>query len=287
MRPFPLVVVVVVLILLGGANATPVGITLVTRSARPITDALETVQTSLKKLDTAVNALSPSSPDTLVAILNASEEAQATLESATAKIRSADNVGIFGALRLQRKASGLIEAVRTTLGDLSEKKPTFDQLGVTSVVADALQKQKASSGQLGETLLSKIPSLVQGIAQQSTGQLSTALETALEVFKTPSKAKKPPPAAPPAPPVPVPSAPPPVIPAPPPAPPAPPSPPAPRPPSPAPAPTPVPSAPPGPPPAPPPTPPTHPAPPPAPIPVPPAPPVLQPSSLLPSFTRRH
>ncbi|KAH0432958.1 cell wall serine-threonine-rich galactomannoprotein mp1 [Colletotrichum camelliae] len=147
-----------------------------------ITGALDMVGGSLQKLDTAVKSLSASDPNTAVAVLNAAQGAQTALGSATSTIDGANNLGLFGALGLQQTATGLVEQVQTTLGDLAQKKPVFDQLGVTPVVRDALQQQKASSGQLGDTLLTKVPAIARPIAQQSTGQLTEAIDGAIAAF---------------------------------------------------------------------------------------------------------
>ncbi|KAJ0165903.1 hypothetical protein CTA2_9532 [Colletotrichum tanaceti] len=153
------------------------------RQRDAITGALGMVQSSLTKLDTAVNALSATDANSAVGVLNAAQGAQASIEKATSRIEAADELGIFGALGLQQTATDLVGQVQTTLGDLEKKKPVFDQLGVTSVVSDALQQQKAGSGALGETLLTKVPAIARPIAQKSTGQLTEAIDKAIATFK--------------------------------------------------------------------------------------------------------
>ncbi|OHE91300.1 cell wall protein [Colletotrichum orchidophilum] len=155
---------------------------LAARQADTITTALGMVQTSLEKLDTAVKGISASDPNSVAPVLNAATGSQEALTKATSMIDGASNLGLFGALGLQQTADGLVGQVQTTLGDLSQKKPVFDQLGVSSVVADALQQQKTGSGALGDTLLQKVPAIARPIAQQSTGQLTEALDSAIAVF---------------------------------------------------------------------------------------------------------
>ncbi|KAK6211685.1 cell wall protein [Colletotrichum tabaci] len=178
------------------AWAVTAGPVIVPRQKDVITGALGMVQSSLTKLDTAVNALTATDANSAVGVLNAAQGAQSSIEKATSKIEAADNLGLFGALGLQQTATDLVGQVQTTLGDLEKKKPVFDQLGVTSVVSDALQQQKAGSGQLGEMLLSKVPAIARPIAKKSTGQLTEAIDKAIATFKKPAAAK--PPAAPPA-----------------------------------------------------------------------------------------
>ncbi|KAK2049525.1 cell wall protein, partial [Colletotrichum somersetense] len=178
------------------ALAITAGPVLVARQKDVITGAIGMVQSSLAKLDTAVKGLTATDPNSAVGVLNAAQGAQSTLEKAASQISGADNLGLFGALGLQQTATDLVTQVTTTLGDLEKKKPVFDQLGVSSVVADALQQQKSGSGQLQEMLLSKIPAIARPIAQKSTGQLSTAIDSAIATFQKPAAAKPAAPAVP-------------------------------------------------------------------------------------------
>ncbi|KXH68103.1 cell wall protein [Colletotrichum salicis] len=155
---------------------------LVARQKDTITTALGMVQGSLEKLDTAVKGISASDANSVAPVLTAAQSSQDALVKATSMIDGADSIGLFGALGLQQTADGLVTQVQTTLGDLSQKKPVFDQLGVTSVVKDALMQQKSGSGQLGDTLLSKVPAIARPIAQQSTGALTEALDGAIATF---------------------------------------------------------------------------------------------------------
>ncbi|KAK1590390.1 uncharacterized protein LY79DRAFT_515837 [Colletotrichum navitas] len=168
--------------------AITAGPVLVARQKDVITGAISMVQGSLQNLDTAIKQLSASDPNTAVGVLNAAQGAQTTLQVAATQISGADDLGLVGALGLQQTAGDLVTQVETTLGDLEQKKPVFDQLGVSSVVADSLEQQKAGSGQLGEMLLSKIPAIARPIAKKSTGQLDTAIDSAIATFKMPPAA---------------------------------------------------------------------------------------------------
>ncbi|EFQ35876.1 cell wall protein [Colletotrichum graminicola] len=179
--------------------AITAGPVLVARQRDVITGAIGMVQGSLQKLDTAIKQLSATDPNTAVGVLNAAQGAQTTLEKAATQISGADDLSLIGALGLQQTAGDLVTQVQTTLGDLEQKKPVFDQLGVSSVVADSLQQQKEGSGQLSEMLLSKIPAIARPIAQKSTGQLDTAIDSAIATFRSPAAAKAVPPAVPAAP----------------------------------------------------------------------------------------
>lgn len=155
------------------------------RQADAIKAALMPVMASLQSLDTAINGLT-SDPQSALPILNASDSASKTLTEAGTKIQAADSLGIFGALGLQQTAGDLTKQVQTTIGDLTAKKPVLDQLGVTSVAVDALNKQKTASGGLSTALLSKVPAIAKPIAQQSTDQISQALDMGIQALSQPA-----------------------------------------------------------------------------------------------------
>lgn len=155
------------------------------RQADAIKAALMPVMASLQSLDTAINGLT-TDPQSALPILNASDSASKTLTDAGTKIQAADDLGIFGALGLQQTAGDLTKQVQTTIGDLTAKKPVLDQLGVTSVAVDALNKQKTASGGLSTALLSKVPAIAKPIAQQSTDQISQALDMGIQALSQPA-----------------------------------------------------------------------------------------------------
>lgn len=155
------------------------------RQADAIKAALMPVMDSLKSLDTAIKGLS-ADPQSALPILNASDTASKTLTDAGTKIQAAQDLGLFGALGLQQTAGDLTTQVQTTVGDLTAKKAVLDQLGVTSVAVDALNKQKSASGTLSTALLSKIPALAKPIAQQSTDQIGQALDMGIQALSAPA-----------------------------------------------------------------------------------------------------
>lgn len=155
------------------------------RQADAIKAALMPVMASLQSLDTAINGLT-TEPQSALPILNASDSASKTLTDAGTKIQAADSLGLIGALGLQQTAGDLTKQVQTTIGDLTAKKPVLDQLGVTSVAVDALNKQKTASGGLSTALLSKVPAIAKPIAQQSTDQISQALDMGIQALSQPA-----------------------------------------------------------------------------------------------------
>lgn len=160
------------------------------RQADAIKSALMPVMASLQSLDTAIKGLS-ADPQSALPILNASDSASKTLTDAGTKIQAADDLSLFGALGLQQTAGDLTTQVQTTIGDLTAKKDVLDQLGVTSVAVDALNKQKSASGGLSTALLSKVPALAKPIAQMSTDKIGQALDMGIQMLSAPAAAKAP------------------------------------------------------------------------------------------------
>lgn len=157
------------------------------RQADAIKSALMPVMQSLKELDTAINGLT-TDPATAAPILTASMSASSTLKEAATQINAADDVSLFSAIGLQQTGTDLADQVGTTIGDLMNKKPVLDQLGVTSVAVQSLQQQKAASGGLSSALLSKVPAIAKPIAQQSTDKIGKTLDDGIAALSAPAAA---------------------------------------------------------------------------------------------------
>lgn len=155
------------------------------RQADAIKSALKPVMASLKALDTAINGLT-TDPQSALPLLNASNSASQSITEAGTQIQAAEDLGLFGALGLQQTAGDLTTQIQTTIGDLAAKKAVLDQLGVTSVAVDALNKQKSASGSLTTALLSKLPAIAKPIAQKSTDQIGQALDMGIQMLSAPA-----------------------------------------------------------------------------------------------------
>jgi len=59
---------------------------------------------------------------------------------------------------------------------LVAKKPELDKLGATSIAVDQLKQQKATAGDFSSAIVSKVPAIGQGIAQQSVDQVTQSLD---------------------------------------------------------------------------------------------------------------
>ncbi|KAK2024583.1 hypothetical protein LX32DRAFT_569659 [Colletotrichum zoysiae] len=150
------------------------------RQLETIQGALQNVQDSLGQLDTSVKALNAADPNTAANLLDASNKVQTALKQGTTQIQGAQELSIGDALTLQQSAGGLTGAVQTTVDDLVSKKPELDKLQATSIAVDQLKQQKAVAGDFSTAIVSKIPAIGQGIAQQSVDQVTTSLDGGIQ-----------------------------------------------------------------------------------------------------------
>lgn len=183
----------------------------VKRDLATIQGAIGNVQKSLDALGTAVNVSSPlylysispamaclfkrtriltstfqavsaSDPNTLQGVLTASTDAQNVIKQSTTTIQGTDTLSLTDALSLQQTATGLTTSANKTITTLVQKKPIFDQLGVSAVVGQNLQAQKTAAGGLGDAIVSKVPAIGQSIAQQSIGQINTIIDGGIKAY---------------------------------------------------------------------------------------------------------
>ncbi|KAL9074662.1 MAG: hypothetical protein Q9157_004291 [Trypethelium eluteriae] len=149
---------------------------------------LATIQNALNAINTAAGTL-----DTDVKAFDGSSTAVTTLQSDSAAVLSAINTGNSqiaptdpisdnDALTVAGTTGTLITTLNQTIADLIAQKPAFDSAGVSSVVLDQLQQQNTAATTFGATVVSKIPSDLQGIAQGLTAQITAAFQQGIAAF---------------------------------------------------------------------------------------------------------
>ncbi|KAL8355114.1 hypothetical protein RB601_000758 [Gaeumannomyces tritici] len=126
--------------------------------------AIKQVQDALGKLDTTIT----SSADT-----------KQVMDKATKEITGAQALSLQDALSLQSVQQPLIDAVTKVTDDIAGKTQVLDQIGATQQAIQTLKEQKKTAGALGDAVVSKIPAIGQGIAQQSIGQMTTLINGAI------------------------------------------------------------------------------------------------------------
>ncbi|KAK2004379.1 hypothetical protein LX36DRAFT_740307 [Colletotrichum falcatum] len=165
----------------------------------PIEKALAPVSQSLTNLDNAILALDggPVSANNLLVV---SQQTQQATDQATINIQNAGDLGIFRAARLRRTTDGLIDQTTTTINDLVSRKPILDNMGVSAVALDSLQKQKVSTVALTTALEDKVPRVGQRIAADGRSKIESVMNQGIAAYSVPAAAAAPPAAAAPAPP---------------------------------------------------------------------------------------
>lgn len=141
--------------------------------------SLQSVQDSLNQLDTSVQALDANNLQSAPPVLTMSQMVQQTIDQAAQDIQATDELGLTDALALQDSADGLTTTVQNTVNDLVAQKPALDQLGTTQVAVMSLQSQQQSSATLGDAIVSKVPAIGQGIAQDSIDQINDAINNGI------------------------------------------------------------------------------------------------------------
>ncbi|KAI8315654.1 cell wall protein [Colletotrichum sp. SAR11_59] len=153
--------------------------------------ALAPVSQSLAQVDAAVLALD-GGPVTANNLLVFSQQAEATTNQATLQIQQAGSLGAIRAARLRRITDGLLDQTTTTVSDLVSRKPVLDNLGVSGVALDSLQRQKISTMALTAALEEKIPRVGQRIAEEDRAQLENVLDQGIAAYSQPAVQAVPP-----------------------------------------------------------------------------------------------
>ncbi|KAF4810118.1 hypothetical protein CGCSCA5_v010912 [Colletotrichum siamense] len=147
--------------------------------------ALAPVSQSLAQVDAAVLALD-GGPVTANNLLVFSQQAEATTNQATLQIQQSGSLGAIRAARLRRITDGLLDQTTTTVSDLVSRKPVLDNLGVSGVALDSLQRQKISTMALTAALEEKVPRVGQRIAEEDRAQLENVLDQGIAAYSQPA-----------------------------------------------------------------------------------------------------
>ncbi|KAK2056619.1 hypothetical protein LY76DRAFT_518020 [Colletotrichum caudatum] len=151
------------------------------QAATIIQGAVTAVQGAIGKLDTAVKAVGDDI-STAQPVLAAATDLQNVITKAGSDIGAAPALQLQEALGLQQLATDLQTSSSTLIDDLIAKKPNFDKLGVSKVVLQNLQQQKSQTQSLGTSLISKVPAIGQGIAQQAIDSIGTVIDKGIKAY---------------------------------------------------------------------------------------------------------
>ncbi|KAJ0163595.1 hypothetical protein CTA2_2740 [Colletotrichum tanaceti] len=162
---------------------------------RPVTiesrDGLDDIETalapvfgSLQSVDAAVLALD-GTPNAAANLLGASEQIQVTINQATLTVRASRDLSAAKSLRLRRTTDDLAAQTEATVNDLVARKPILDQLGVSTVALQSLQKQQIASMSLSEALAAKVPRVGQKEAAEDMASLQSVFTRAIAAYSVP------------------------------------------------------------------------------------------------------
>ncbi|KAK1966838.1 hypothetical protein LY78DRAFT_635017 [Colletotrichum sublineola] len=167
--------------LIGTAFASP--IIEKRQAAQVIQTAVTSVQGAISKLDTAIKAVGDDINSAQPA-LTAATDLQGVITKAAADVQAAPPLQLQEALGLQQLATDLQGSATTLIDDIIAKKPNFDKLGVSNVVLDNLKQQKETTQNLGKGLISKVPAIGQGIAQQTIDGLTAVIDKGVQAYSS-------------------------------------------------------------------------------------------------------
>ncbi|KAK2016166.1 hypothetical protein LZ32DRAFT_645320 [Colletotrichum eremochloae] len=167
--------------LIGTAFASP--IIEKRQAAQVIQTAVTSVQGAISKLDTAIKAVGDDINSAQPA-LTAATDLQSVITKAVADVQGAPPLQLQEALGLQQLATDLQGSATTLIDDIIAKKPNFDKLGVSNVVLDNLKQQKETTQNLGKGLISKVPAIGQGIAQQTIDGLTAIIDKGVQAYSS-------------------------------------------------------------------------------------------------------
>ncbi|KAL9087671.1 MAG: hypothetical protein Q9165_006595 [Trypethelium subeluteriae] len=151
------------------------------RDLATIQNALNAINTAAGTLDTDVKAFDGSSA--AVTLLQSDSAAVlSAINTGNSQIAPTDPISYNDALTVAGTTGTLITTLNQTIADLIAQKPAFDSAGVSSIVLDQLQQQNTAATTFGATVVSKIPSDLQSIAQGLIAQITAAFQQGITAF---------------------------------------------------------------------------------------------------------
>ncbi|KAE9973599.1 hypothetical protein Vi05172_g12627 [Venturia inaequalis] len=153
-----------------------------------ITQCKKLVATSARFTGDAVDA---------VPILDDSGTLLKMLKDGQAKVSGTETIGLKDSIEVLYPVYNLNTAVDGVVKSLMDKKPMFDKVGVTLVVADRLEDEKTAAQALITAVVSKLPAYLPGVIGTTAAQpIMDKLEKATNAFKPADSATPASPAAP-------------------------------------------------------------------------------------------
>lgn len=150
-----------------------------------IQSALDTINSGLRNLDTALISLNQGTAGSLLELGQASVP---VLQNATQIIMQSAPLSLSDVQSLSTSTAALRQNVNLTINDFIAQKPLFDSLQTSPLVLQGLQGSKDAAVQLGQALVSKFPpeaATMPQVNEQTTaavGELAAIFDRGIGVF---------------------------------------------------------------------------------------------------------
>ncbi|KAK2054294.1 hypothetical protein LY76DRAFT_665159 [Colletotrichum caudatum] len=152
------------------------------RDLADIQAALNTINSALQGLDNSVKGTKAITLGSGIQLLGGVTGVKSAIEGATAQVQASESLNAKDSRNLKAATDALTNNVKVTINDIVAKKSLVDNLGVTPLVAVALQDQKTASAGLAQALVSKVPAEMRADAQVSANALSNVLNEGIGIF---------------------------------------------------------------------------------------------------------
>jgi len=154
------------------------------RDLATIQAAMASVDDTVTTLDQSIGSLSASSDinSAISDLVSKSQAVVSALNSGTTTVQGTSAVSLTDALSLVSSSNTLVNNVNKTVSDLIGKKDIISGAGQNGVVLDQLNAQKSAAQPFIAAIVSKVPSVVSGIANTQAQQVITALDNGITAF---------------------------------------------------------------------------------------------------------
>jgi hypothetical protein len=173
------------------------------KGAKMIMTALAVVQASVDDLDVSVAKVKGADgANALGDVATKGTGLGDMIKAQQAKIESAPETDLGGALEIQNSAKDLTKSLDKLSDDLIAIEPVVRQAGLSSAVVDILKQQQGNSGGLVKSVTEKLPKAAQGLAKGQTAGVTDSLKKVIAAYEKGMAAAPAPPAPAPLPPAP-------------------------------------------------------------------------------------
>lgn len=162
-----------------GHDPRDASLDLVLRDLATFEAVLDSVDTGINNLDTAVNAYT-GGPGTNV--INVSNQLITTINTGKTTIDGQPQLTLSEALALQGPVEALTDSATTLVDDLTTKRPLFISNNLCNTARGLVGRINTSSNALINSVVAKVPSGAQGIAERLVRDLRAQLTRATTNF---------------------------------------------------------------------------------------------------------